>query len=512
MKAVNTLPEGYQEIYSVNLQKDKKTALLVNGLSLLIGIIMAVPMHFVVPVTTLFDMEKGLIGYIIKMAVCFILMLVYLVLHELVHGIAMKICGTKKIKYGFTGLYAFAGSDDYYAKKPYIFIALAPIVFWGIVIAIITPMVSTSWFWVVYIVQIINVSGAAGDIFVTAKFSRFPKDILVQDHGVGMVVYSKSGEEQISATNESDNQIDDSKADFKQTKSTTNIKKAGKILLTVISVLSFICLAFWGCVYYFGGLSYLYYGSGVVIDICIFVAVAILIFALLIAGIVMMFRSKKIIRIICAILIVIFIPVAFYFSYAGMLISFLFGSNGCSYTEDINNYGKYDREYNFSYFPESVTDDMTVVNFSYYHKYIDVYQDDIYLEVTFENREIMDEYLTTAKNSFSEKGYLTYQNPYNQQYTDIVENDKHTYSDKTVCHGASINFRGDEDYRYVDMWYKSITYSYDELTIIYNYTSIGSDIEVGNNPDEGEYYPKYLERFGVEWNEENSFNYEYVDA
>ena len=26
----------------------------------------------------------------------------------------MKLCGTKKIKYGFTGLYAFAGSDDYY--------------------------------------------------------------------------------------------------------------------------------------------------------------------------------------------------------------------------------------------------------------------------------------------------------------------------------------------------------------------------------------------------------------
>ena len=512
MKAVNTLPEGYKEIYSVNLQKDKKTSLLVNGLSLLIGIIMAVPMHFVVPVTTLFDMEKGLIGYIIKMAVCFILMLVYLVLHELVHGIAMKICGTKKIKYGFTGLYAFAGSDDYYAKKPYIFIALAPIVFWGIVIAIITPMVSISWFWVVYIVQIINVSGAAGDIFVTAKFSRFPKDILVQDHGVGMVVYSKSGEEQISDTNESDNQIDDSKADFKQTKSTTNIKKAGKILLTVFSALSFLSVAFWGFLYYWGGLSHLYYSRDVVISLCIFVVATIIAFAVFILINVMMFRGKKIIRIICIILLVVFLPVALYGSLIGMIGGMILGPNGCSYTEDINNYGKYDKNYNINYFPESITDDMTVVKFSYFYKYIDTYQDDIYLEVTFENREIMDEYLTKAKNSFSEKGYLTYQNPYNPKYTDIIEKTWVISSNEDGDLAASINFEGDEDYRYVDMVYKSITYSYDELTIIYNYTSIGSDIEVGNNPDEGEYYPKYLERFGVEWNEENSFNYEYVDA
>jgi len=42
---------------------------------------------------------------------------------------------------------------------------------------------------------IINISGAAGDLFVTIKFSRFPKDILVRDYGVGMTVFSKESEE-----------------------------------------------------------------------------------------------------------------------------------------------------------------------------------------------------------------------------------------------------------------------------------------------------------------------------
>lgn len=191
MKAVSTLPEGYKEIYSIDLKKDKKAAVLVNAIAIVIAVLLCVPMHFYVPITTLFDMQGGLGAYIMRFAALLLLMVVYMVLHELVHGAAMKLCGTKKVKYGFTGLYAFAGSADYYGKKAYIFIALAPVVLWGIVLAVINAFVPEAWFWVVYLLQVINLSGAAGDLFVTAKFSRFAKDILVKDYGVGMTVYSK---------------------------------------------------------------------------------------------------------------------------------------------------------------------------------------------------------------------------------------------------------------------------------------------------------------------------------
>lgn len=191
MKAVETLPEGYREIYSIDLQKNRKISLLVNLLSVVIAVLMLVPMHFLVPISSLFVMDNGLGSYIIRFVALIVLMIAYMVLHELTHGLAMKICGTKKVKYGFTGLYAFAGSNDYYNKKAYIFIALAPIVLWGFVIAIINPFVTLEWFWVVYFLQIINLSGAAGDLFVTIKFSGFPKDILIRDYGVGMTVFSK---------------------------------------------------------------------------------------------------------------------------------------------------------------------------------------------------------------------------------------------------------------------------------------------------------------------------------
>lgn len=189
MKAIGVLPEDYGEIYSLNLQKDKRTAIIVNLLALAIAAVMAVSMNFFVPVTSFFDMSGGIVSYFLRLAALIVLMVLYMVLHELVHGIAMKLCGTKRVKYGFTGLYAFAGSEDYYDKKSYIFIALAPIVLWGTVLAAVNFFVPTEWFWIVYMIQLINISGAAGDLFAAVKFSRMPKNILIQDSGVSMRVF-----------------------------------------------------------------------------------------------------------------------------------------------------------------------------------------------------------------------------------------------------------------------------------------------------------------------------------
>ncbi len=190
-KSYNALPQGYKQLLAIDLQKDKKLALIVNGMAILIGVVMAVPMHFVVPINSLFDVSGGLLPYIIRFFALILSVVFYIVSHEAVHGIAMKICGTKGVKYGFTGLYAYAGSTDYYNKGAYIFIALAPVILWGIVLFVINFLVPESWFWVVYIIQITNISGAAGDAYVSICFAKLPNDILIQDNGTAMIVYFK---------------------------------------------------------------------------------------------------------------------------------------------------------------------------------------------------------------------------------------------------------------------------------------------------------------------------------
>jgi len=191
MHVYDMLPDGYRELLSIHLQKDKKLALLINAIALAIGIVLGVGMHLIVPIGTLFDMTNGIGPYLLRFGVLLVGEVAYLILHELVHGITMKYYGAKRVKYGFTGLYAYAGSDEYFDKRSYLTIALAPVVIWGIVLLLLQCFVSGGWLWVVWCIQLTNLSGAAGDAYVTMRFSRLPADILVCDSGVGMTVYTK---------------------------------------------------------------------------------------------------------------------------------------------------------------------------------------------------------------------------------------------------------------------------------------------------------------------------------
>ena len=191
MQSFRTLPAGYTEYDTLDLQKDKKKALLVNILATLIAVVMAVVMHVHIPFSLSLRADDGAFMPLIRLIALFVLMFAYLFLHELIHGAVMKICGTEKVTYGLTGIYAYAGSTDYYDRPAYIMIALAPVVVFLVVFTILLLLVPLSWFWTIYFLQILNVSGAAGDLYVTYKCWKLPKDLLIQDAGVRMVMYTK---------------------------------------------------------------------------------------------------------------------------------------------------------------------------------------------------------------------------------------------------------------------------------------------------------------------------------
>ena len=113
----------------------------------------------------------------------------YIVGHEAVHGVFMWLYSRKKPHFGLSFTYAYAGSDMYFAKKPYLVIAIAPLVFWTVALAVLQLLLPAEWFWVVWVIQITNISGAAGDLFVFALMLKKPETVLVQDSGTAMTVY-----------------------------------------------------------------------------------------------------------------------------------------------------------------------------------------------------------------------------------------------------------------------------------------------------------------------------------
>ncbi len=198
MKITKTLPEGYKAILAVDLEKNKKCAFGIHAASILITLVMVVGMNFLTPISTLFEKSMGAGGLILRLVVLALLFIAYIVLHELTHGVTMKLLGCKKVTYGFSGLYAFAGCREFFTKKAYITVALAPVVLWGIVLTIASYLVSASWFWIIYIVQITNISGAVGDFYVTFRFLGLHEDALIYDKGTEITVFAPMANEDLT--------------------------------------------------------------------------------------------------------------------------------------------------------------------------------------------------------------------------------------------------------------------------------------------------------------------------
>lgn len=191
MKTYRSLPEGYKEMFQINLQTDKKTAFAVNLLSVAVNVGVLAAGVFIVPFTELFR-SQSLTLYFLQLGVLIVGYIAYIILHELTHGAVMKAVGASSVIFGFTGLYAFAGSkEDYFEKIPFRMISLAPLVVWGIVFAALCFIVPVSWFWVVWFLEAANCAGAAGDVYVTAKLWKMPDSILIRDTGVDMTIYDR---------------------------------------------------------------------------------------------------------------------------------------------------------------------------------------------------------------------------------------------------------------------------------------------------------------------------------
>lgn len=114
----------------------------------------------------------------------------YMLLHEVVHGIFIRVLSKTKPVYGMKSFYLYAGTRGYLDRKSYVTIALAPAMIFGVILAVLTLVLPKDWFWLVMIIQIANIAGSAGDFYCSWRMLRYPKNALIQDLGTGMKIYA----------------------------------------------------------------------------------------------------------------------------------------------------------------------------------------------------------------------------------------------------------------------------------------------------------------------------------
>ncbi len=189
------LPNGYERIKEIDFVRNRKENIAVSVFSV-VSMILMLGLGVLLCGTgnlselLLADSNEELYGLIIKCIVTIVMCLASAVVHEFIHGIFMKLfCKDCKLRFKFRFLYAYAASNAYFNKKSYNIIVAAPLVIIGIAAAVGCAFAPQGWFWAFYIVEIINVAGASGDIYVFTIISRMPKNILINDTGMKMTVY-----------------------------------------------------------------------------------------------------------------------------------------------------------------------------------------------------------------------------------------------------------------------------------------------------------------------------------
>ena len=192
MQTSFTLPDGYVQGDYVNLYADRRIYRNLNIASFIIGVaVIAVGWLWqgIDPLLAL--LKAGMHVYfcwLLTLAGC---TLAYLTLHELTHGLMMRLFSGICPHYGKKGLLLFAGSEAYFRRRDYLSAKLSPVVLFGIVFALLSVILKDEWFWLAIVLQLINFGSSVGDIYTVCRALRQPKNALYYDSGVSVTIYTE---------------------------------------------------------------------------------------------------------------------------------------------------------------------------------------------------------------------------------------------------------------------------------------------------------------------------------
>lgn len=179
------IPEGFRLVKEIDLEKDRKAFWTVNILSLvLLGGVGAIGIYalprVMIPRKTL----------IIQIVIFLLATVLYYVLHELCHGLLMRVIGRMRPFYGARGSFLSAGSRALFTRGAYRVIALAPAVFFSAVFTVGMVLVPAGWKWVFFWLETVNLSGSAGDFYIFFASFGWPGEVLIRDSGVSMSLFA----------------------------------------------------------------------------------------------------------------------------------------------------------------------------------------------------------------------------------------------------------------------------------------------------------------------------------
>ena len=192
------LPDGYQPAKTVDVG-EKRFAILMNLAATLLTAVVGVGGFFLKfagdPGSAIPDLSNVWLfeGWLFAILVSLI---VYLVLHELTHGIVYKILTGEKLTFGLKLSCAFCGVPDVYVtRKTALLALLAPFTVFSVAFLVPFFLLSGLLSFSFLVLFSLHFGGCAGDLYDTfLLLFRLKGNLLMRDTGPRQTFYIRSGD------------------------------------------------------------------------------------------------------------------------------------------------------------------------------------------------------------------------------------------------------------------------------------------------------------------------------
>ena len=188
------LPQNYKLVYSIDATSKKVGLIFTLAAFIILVIVMGICIIPLV-INNIDLIERNDPKYAVTSFIFVIAMLLYIVLHELVHGLAYKALTKQKLTFGFSWSCAFCGVPDIYCYRKTSLIALvAPLITFSIILIPLTIMfyfIDPIYYIFSSFILALHLSGCVGDIYMTILLLIKYKSptTLINDTGPKQTIY-----------------------------------------------------------------------------------------------------------------------------------------------------------------------------------------------------------------------------------------------------------------------------------------------------------------------------------
>lgn len=182
-------PKKLKDKKKIDIAENKKTKLCIYGAAAAVSILMVVIGLLIEPISTLFE-TTGVMMLVLRFVIVIALLAACLYLHEYIHVITIKKLSGETCKIDFRKLYACVLTDSYFSKRGYLIVCFAPVAIIGILLLLLMIILPSKCFWILYIAEILNIAGAAGDVYTAIILLKEKSGLWIKDE-VNYITYWK---------------------------------------------------------------------------------------------------------------------------------------------------------------------------------------------------------------------------------------------------------------------------------------------------------------------------------